>query len=243
MYRVLQGKYNHEVPRLTDENKKLKGELQTLKTQVEELSQRMTAQPPTPAPAAVRPEELEQYGPEFIGLVERVARSVVPTAPAAAQKVDPNLEDRLARAEETSQAALRRQFFNDLTAAVPQWETLNTDTGFLKWLDQVDEGSGATRQSLFDDAAARFDVKRVAFFFKSYGGNVGVASNGAPPANEQVTPVTMRGQPDVPSTKRIWNRGEIQAFFRNVREGRISPEDAARVEQDIFAAQSEGRVR
>jgi hypothetical protein len=104
---------------------------------------------------------------------------VVPAAPAA-QVVDPNLENRLARAEETGTAALRRQFFNDLTAAVPQWETLNTDTGFPKWLDQVDDMSGATRQSLFDDAAARFDVRRVASFFKAYDGNVGAASNGAP---------------------------------------------------------------
>jgi hypothetical protein len=153
------------------------------------------------------------------------------------------LEQRVARNEEIASAALRRQFFNDLTDKVQNWEQLNTDAGFLKWLDSVDPLTGTTRQVLFDDAYDRLDLNRVAAFFTAYGGNVGAAPRGTAPPQSMVTPTTMRGSNDVPQGKKVWTQQQIGQFYNDMRAGRINPEDAARTEHEIFAAQNEGRVR
>jgi hypothetical protein len=240
-YRVLQGKYNHEVPGLQKENRDLKADVQALREEVDRLKQR-PAEPPAPTRApTVRPEEVEQYGQDFVDFVGRVAQSV---AAPAAQKVDNSqLEQRVARSEEIASAALRRQFFNDLTDKVPDWEQLNTDAGFLKWLDSVDPLTGTPRQVLFDDAYDKLDLHRVSAFFTSFSGNVGAAPRGAAPPQSMVTPTTMRGASDVPQGKKIWTQREIGSFYNDMRTGRINPEDAARTEHEIFAAQNEGRVR
>lgn len=247
-YRVMQGKYHHEVPALRQENQQLKGDLQALRQQVDELvaqARQPVNQPPPVTPAStIKPEEVQQYGEDFVDFVKRVATSVAPPQIAPAKVDTSQLEARVARAENVSEAALKRQFFGDLTALSPRWEQQNTDKAFLTWLDETDPMTGMTRQAVFDDAYSKLDVNRVAAFFNTFGGSsVGAAPTGVPPANAMVTPMTMRGQPDVPQGKRLWTSKEIGDFFNNVRTGRITPEDAARVEQDIFAAQTEGRVR
>jgi len=239
MYRVLQGKYNHEVPRLQSELKQLRGELTAAMEEIGKLKSQPKPEAPSPAvPTGIKPEELEQYGPEFIDMMRRVARSEVPQP----VKTDTsNLEQRVQTAEEVARVAVQRQFFADLTKAVPDWEQKNTDDGFLRWLDEVDPMTGSPRQSVFDDAYARLDVNRVAAFFKAYGGNVGAAPSGMPPS--MATPSTMRGQTDVPQGKKIWRQKEIAEFYSNLRGGLITAEDAARTETEIFAAQNEGRIR
>lgn len=235
-YRVLQGKYNHEVPRLQQDLKQLRGELASA---VEEIGRlKSQPKPEAPPPANVKPEEIEQYGPEFVDFVRRVAGEASPKQTKADTS---DLEKRVQTAEDVARHAVQRQFFTDLTSMVPDWEQKNTDDGFLRWLDEVDPMTGSARQAVFDDAYARLDVNRVAAFFKAYGGNVGAAPSGTPPS--MVTPSTVRGQSDVPQGKKLWQQREIAAFYTDLRAGRISAEDAARTETEIFAAQNEGRIR
>lgn len=232
-YRVLQGKYNSEIPRLQRENRQLQDDLNALKEEVQAL--KSAPPPPAPTTPVVKPEEVEQYGPEFVDLVTRIAKSTQPQT-LDMSAVDARVRELNRPIEEVTVRSLKSSFFNTLGQMSPNWETLNTDQGFLSWLSGHDSLSGRTRQELFDEAYARLDAERVSAFFNGYGGP-GVVSSA------MVTPTTSRGQPPLPPGKRIWRQSEIAEFFSEVRQKRYSPEEAAKIEQDIFAAQAEGRVR
>lgn len=67
-YKVLQGKYNSEVPRLSAENKELKSRLAEIEQKLLDLQ---NATPPQPL---VSPQEIEEYGEGLIDVARRIAR-------------------------------------------------------------------------------------------------------------------------------------------------------------------------
>jgi hypothetical protein len=238
-YRVLQGKYNGEVPTLQRENRQLRSDLQAVKDEVGQLRDQLRSQPAAPKTEDQFRELKEQYGPEFVDFIKQVATSVVPQP----QTIDmAAVDERIRPVEEATVRSLKNSFFGELAMMAPDWERKNTDSGFLSWLMERDSLSGRSRQELFDEAYSRLDAQRVSAFFNGYGGapNVGVAST---VADTMVTPSTARNQPPPPAGKKIWRQAEIANFFTLVRQGRYSAEEAAKIEQDIFAAQAENRVR
>jgi hypothetical protein len=239
-FRVLQGKYDAEVPRLHGELRDMRTQLQTAMSELDALK----ARPVTTAPdlSVLTPEEREQYGEEFINVMAKVAKANA--APVA--QVDPNLNQRLDRIESQVAETAEEGFFRKLGAQAANWETLNTDPGFLGWLADVDDFTGRTRQQLFNDAYNHLDVARVAKFFNAYGGNQSHVerANERPSLEQQVTPRPNGAAPAPPQGKKIWTAGEIAKFYDNMRRGVFrDAADAARIEADIFAAQREGRVR
>ena len=238
-YRVLQGKYNAEVVRVQHENKRLNGELDALRAEIAALKEKISAAEETTKLGDIKPEEVEQYGEEFVNFVQRVARAQVPNT------IDMQaVEQRLKPVEEVAVRAAKNEFFRSLSAAAPNWESLNTDARFLDWLAEEDPLTGVQRQILFDDAYRRLDVNRCAAFFNAFGGDsVGAANTALPSVREQVVPKT--GSPPVPQppTKRVWTQKEVSDFYDRVRRNEISAEEAARIEQDIFTAQREKRIR
>jgi hypothetical protein len=244
-YRVLQGKYSAEVVRVQrdaraagEENAQLKARLNDLESEIAQLKSA-----PAPRAPEITPEEREQYGEEFVNFVAKVAQANTPKAPSFDMSA---VEDRLRPVEEVAVKAARATFFQDLTPLAPSWQALNTDPGFLAWLADADPLTGMQRQVLFDDAYGKLDVHRVAAFFTAYGGqSVGAVPNGLPTMEEQVGPASGGNTPPppVPGQKRIWGRGEIAAFYEQVRRRQLTTEEAARTEAEIQAAQREGRVR
>jgi len=66
-----------------------------------------------------------------------------------------------------------------LDKAVPDWETINKDPAFLKWLGEMDPLTGIQRQELLNQAHKALDAPRVANFFNSWkGGRHGYNSPG-----------------------------------------------------------------
>ena len=101
---------------------------------------------------------------------------------------------------------------------------------------------------------------RVAAFFKAYaqehtGSQMPAApaphtpqpGTGGPSLEDLAMPGRGTGQtaPGAPADKRIWTSSSIAAFYRDVQKGVFAGRDVdkARLEQDIFSAASEGRVR
>jgi hypothetical protein len=232
----LQGKFNAEVPRLN-------AEVKTLKEQLETVMAQLANKPAAPDLSALTAEEREQYGEDFLKVVAKVAAAQAP----ATQSAPTDLTDRLARIEDVVAETKEDAFFRKLVEAAPTWEALNTDNGFLAWLAETDTFTGATRQSLFNDAYQRLDVKRVASFFNAYGGNQSSVSrtDQLTPLESQVTPRPNTSAAAPPQGKKLWTNREIAKFYDDMRRGvyKDNIADAARIEQDIFAAQTEGRVR
>jgi hypothetical protein len=211
-FRVLQGKYNAEVPRLsqqirelTSDNQNLRSQLTTTQALLTSLGQQRASAPaatPAPAPAAagsklVKDEEVKTFGADLYDFIQRAAREVMPAAPAApapqvaqqVQQVQQQVQQLGAEVAQTKQ----QKMFTLLTEQVPTWEQLNGDPEFLTWLDQIDPYAGVKRQQLFDQAAERFDGPRVVAFFKGFQNEHAAVT---PPASQ--TPAPAAAPPAAP---------------------------------------------
>ena len=231
-FKVLQGKYNSEVPRFAQENKELKARLDQLESELTELKTK-------PAEPLVRPEEIEEYGPGLVDLARRIAQEELRGKEAEIEKLKRQLE----QVSEVTTKTVSNDFFRSLDMLAPEWKQLNEDPGFLKWLDEIDELTDEPRHSLLGKAEAARDAVRVAKFFNSYKKASSTwAANSNAALEQQVVPQTNK-TPDTPPAKKIWTRGEIKVFYDRLRRGEVSDSDAIAIEADITAAQIEGRIR
>ena len=222
---VLEGKYKAEVPRYADE-------LRTLKQQVQQLEQQKTA---TPEPEFQLPDDLtSKYGEEFV----RDIQKMIP------QPNTKHLEDKVQQVEQKSYELQQRDFLAELGRVAPKWTTLNEDQGFLNWLAGMDDFSGMPRKVMFDEAAQRLDVARVAAFFNSYGGTDRSWDGKQRQTSNlevELVPNTNRAT-QAPPGRKFWTPQEIAQFYDDKRHGKLSDAEFSRIEQDIFAAQREGRI-
>jgi hypothetical protein len=227
-FEVLQGKYSAEVPRMAAEIRDLKAKL------AEAEAAAKTRESAPPAQSRLKPEEIEEYGENFVDFVKR----------AAADSVPHDVDEMKATVEQLKGETVRLakdRFFGDLTRMAPQWESLNEDKAFLTWLSGIDPFSGRLRSEMFDDASQSLDAWRVANFFNSYRGEQEPEPQEPDLLAQQVEPPTTKVSAPPPG-KKTWKTSEIAAYYAAVREGKLSRAEADRIENDIFVAQSEGRI-
>lgn len=240
-YNVLLGKYNAEVPRLAQQLRDMQGLVADLKKQLEA---RQTPEPPK-ADAELSPEEIEQYGPDFVAFVKKASK-----AELAAQIADlvtriKALEGSVAQTNQAVQQTAAEKYLEKLASLVPDWVVKNNDPGFLNWLGEIDPMSRVPRQILLERADKDLDADGVARFFTTYfGTGAGAQPRPQPPAPGN-TRVDVVPSGNGPNDKKIWTRAEISAFYDEKRRGLWAGREAeaARIEQDIIAAPREGRVR
>lgn len=232
-YKVLQGKYNSEVPRLSAENKDLKSRLQQLENDLEVLK---NTKPPE---ILVKPEEIEQYGEGLIDVARRIAREELATKEAEIA----TLKARIDSISNVTNQNVEAGFFKSLTEMVPDWEQVNQDPKFLTWLEEIDELTGESKQSLLSRAEKSRDAARTAKFFNAYKKtSTSWAATNNQALDSQIAPPTNKA-PNAPPAKKIWTRNEVADFYGRVRNGQIEDKDAVAIEADIMAAQIEGRIR
>lgn len=228
--KVAEGRLAKEMPRMAQSIRELKDQLSEAQSRPE------PAAAPSSSNDGIKPEEIEQYGAEFIDMVKRAAKSQ--QAPA-----DEGLKKQLETITEQQRSVARSQFFDSLNRDAPQWEKLNTDQKFLDHLSSLDPYSGRQRQEIFDDAYEKLDAWRIANFFNSYADTQQPqAETPRPSFANQVVPSASKSH-SAPPARKIWNTQEVARFYDDVRRGAVNPEQAAQIEQDIFAAQSDGRLR
>lgn len=272
-YRVLQGKYNAEVPRLQQQVRELIERNRLLEQQVTS-QQMLTASlhqnrapdngarhTPTPTTKLVKDEEVREFGEDLFDFVSRAARqAVLPEVEARlqpmTQKVEQVSQSAAQAAAETAETKKQR-VHSLLDKDVPKWQEQNENEQFLDWLAQADPFSGRVRGELLSEAYGAHDGPRVVSFFKGFlNENAIVAPTPpAPPKGgsqrslaDYVAPGTAKpGTTGAPNEagKRTWSEAEIGQFYTDVRQGKYRgrPADQRAIEQDIFAAQAEGRVR
>lgn len=185
-YRVLQGKYNAEVPRLQTQNRELiakvnemQGQLVSMQAVLSTLGERRAAPSPAAPPAAerlVKDEEIKEFGADLIDVVKRAAREAV--LPELDQRIEQRVRPVAQKVEQTEQvasAAVKRVAKNDeqavyalLTERVPNWQELNTSDAFNDWLDMVDPYANRKRGELLLEAFNEHNGPRVVAFFQGY---------------------------------------------------------------------------
>ncbi len=254
-YKVLKGKYDKEVPRLYKEIKQLKKEKEQLLRRLEFLEQfiemqkmQATVQPQSPqAPQSTdiieEDEEIKRFKeeyPEVYKMIEKLLKSTVG-----------QIENKVTQ---TVSSITQQQFEAQLTALVPEWRMLNSDPGFIEWLQVTDPITGLTRHQLLLMAYEKKDATAVANFFKRYlqernqpfeeeTMNDSQMRQQSAPAKRNVAPPHRRVSSSVrESSKKIFKESEIREFYKLCALGKISPEQKAKMEKEITEAIIENRV-
>ena len=240
-YRVLQGRFNAEVPRLHQQVKTLNGQLGQLQQQLEQAP----PAPPEPSPVdELRARYGEAYGDDLAKDTEALARAI---AEKELEKAARRVEQLERQVQETQATSAQAQFFSTLSARVPNWQGVNTDQGWLAWLGEFDPLVGATRQEVLDYAQSQADADRVAGIFESFL----LARQPTRPAalatagymQDQVVP---RSQGTAPSghlpARRLYTEAEIGQLLdiRHLRKLPLEQQKALRYDIDLAVA--EGRI-
>ena len=265
-YSVLKGKYDAEVPRLSqdlrDANNRING--------LEDKFAGLAAQPKEEvvAPRAdFTDEEVADYGEDLLEVIGRKARSIVENEyRPQISTLQNELSTMKTQLGETGQKVGKfetNEVFAQLDREVKDWREINVDPEFHGWLDRVDPFSGITRKDLLLSAFNRKNAHQVKAFFDGYAQeNATVVPPTADPQpsgqggthgstldlGKYVAPGTPRsgGDTGAPnSQKRVWTNQEIGSFYQSVQKGHYKkrPDDKARIEADIVAATREGRIK
>jgi hypothetical protein len=262
-YRTLQGKYDSEVPRLSQSVQRLESQLQEQRTLFASLNKaekrKETEEPAAVTTRLVSESEIDDYGPDAIDVMRRVAREEA--EPLRQQNAELRRQLQEARREQASMSTQvtqsREQQMKDiLSREVEDWTKLNDDPDFIAWVDEQDPYAGATRRTLLQDAWNKGEIQRVVAFFQGYKREhtavTPAPTKGSPAGRPSLESLAAprRGSPGAeptgaPQEGRIWTQTDIANFYRDVQRGRFSGREAEqrKLEQDIFAANREGRIR
>lgn len=245
-YNVLQGKYNAEVPRMNQQLRELKQANEEMQARLEELSKQRTEAQPN----LVTDADKEAFGPDLVDLAERVAKQNLKPLQDQLAKLEAEnarLTQRADRTAQDVQMTAQDSYISHLTRMVPEWEQLNVDEGFLRWLGEVDPVFGMQRQAGLDQAFDRLDAQATAAVFAAYLGTQAPKAKSAKDGlQNQVAPTRSRSAA-APVTdewsSKIWSGREIEHFYNEQRRGAYTLADADRISNEIDRAVAEGRVR
>jgi len=259
-YNAMRGRFDHAQQRLAQlETGYADAQDEIARLQALVGAPRSGAPAPTPAPAKtfLTDKDREDFGDPLIDFAKRAAlESVAP--------VLNELQARNAQLERTQAVTNKRAMVERLTELVPNWREINNDARWKQWLRLPDVYSGRVRQELLNDASSAANAPRVASFFKGFldeeraTGNAPPAPQTEPPVAPRVaalpievisTPGRARPASSITPTaadKPTYKRTDIAAFYRAKNAGQLkhmTPEQILATEQDIFAAQREGRIK
>lgn len=222
-FRVLQGKYDAEVPRLNQELREIREQL----SQASEQRKQQEEQ-------SLRPnyDELKDVADEEVVTAFQKQQEIIDRQ----NQVIAELKQRVDMVGNNSVDSAQKMFYATLQQAVPDWEKINNDQRFISWLSEVDPYSGSSRQELLNQAAQSLDAQRAAFFFTSWKGTVKKKSPPISPNNSKnSTP---------PQEKKTYTAAEIKKFADDIVKGkyRHNPDERKRLEDEYTRAQMEGRI-
>ncbi len=222
----------------------------------------MHAQPQRADPAVelsfdnlVTPQEREAYGDEMLDVIAKRAREVFGKEVETLKHKVGSITGQLQNFGEQFQLSARDQMFAELDREIPEWRSLNRDQNFIQWLGLTDPLSGAIRNVLLNAAVMANDKSRVAAFFRSFvseGATVDPDRSEPDRRTPSVTlknlaaPGRVRSAPaTAPAEKPAITTSQIAEFYSHVRAGKYRGREADQraTEEQIFAAQREGRVR
>lgn len=253
-YKSMEGRYHAAAQQIQDRDKAIAGLNATLAS----LKPVEGNNGYTPTITA---DEEKEYGPEFLAVVAKRAQdALMPTIRSLEAKVA-ELSGVTAKTEAEIGSSARNSLFASLAAAVPNYEAINHDERFFRWLALPDPYSGDIRHKMLSAAFERNQAPQVIAFFKGFLQDEAVvvpptAVTQVPPVTPQVTPrvnLTDLAAPgrakdtggDNPVQKPVITLPMITQFYADVSRGAYRTREAerAQMEQQIWDAQREGRLR
>lgn len=243
--RVLQGKYESEVPRLHADNRKMQEQV----TELESKLQNTQAEASPDYSEFFSEDEMEQFGEDTLKVVYRVSDQLARKhAGVASEKVESHVK----RTQEQSDQERHGRLMGDLAARVPEWEQINEDPAFHEWLSQstqieTDQGvASVQRQELLNRRHHSYNSQGVIKIFQDFqesrGGHAPDPLERKNLPSSAVTPDSTRPPG---GEKRMFSRQEVKDFYAAKRrnEFKRDPEKGRALEREIDEAAAEGRIR
>ncbi|OHD24081.1 MAG: hypothetical protein A2Y38_14680 [Spirochaetes bacterium GWB1_59_5] len=249
-FRVIEGKYRAEIPRLLDQNRELSDRLDNAIKAMEAKTQE-----PQKEAKLVTDADVEAYGADLVDMVRRASREEFDSL---AKKLVDKLEQRFGQvAEQVAQTEQRvvksdtDKFWDAVLKTVPEFEAINNDPRWFTFLDARIPGTRFTRRATAEDAIQSLDDQSLIEQLVAFKGTIAPPVEEAPKStkpkqnlNAQVAPSTSRAStPTEPSTSQIWTGDQYAAALDHRNLQRISREEYERNVAEAELALAEGRVR
>lgn len=244
-FNVIQGKYNAELPPLRQKIQALTAELEQLKVngsagtgneKADAIANRLASE--------LTEDELELVGSDLAGVISKLVESK--TGHLASE-----LEQMKAKEQQQNEdhmKALQKAFMDQVSAAIPNWQQLQSTPDGEKWL-RSSNGRGGINNDDVVAAANNLDAETVIRLYRQMEQDVGsgavpsqqVQNPGGIPAHK-VQPQQSRATTAQSQNLQTWSTADIKQFYQDKMNGRYTPEEAAALERDIFDAQRQGRI-
>jgi hypothetical protein len=256
-YKAMEGRY-----------KRAENDIRSMSEQIASMQNVMASmQRPAETPAELRPqslltpEEVTEYGSEFLDVVARRAKEELNPEVASLRQKLTNLERQLASTAEQNTMRGRFELEATLDQRVPHWRDINVMPEFHAWLALPDTYSGAIRHDLLKAAYAQNNAPRTISFFKGFldqeaayvpqGSELhladGLQTNGKVSLETFAAPGRAKtsAASTAPVEKPIITRAQISHFYAESASGKYRGREAekAQLEAMIFDAEREGRIR
>lgn len=238
--------------------------LASLEAAIAELRNAPPAQPPAPPappPQLLTDKEREEFGAEMLDVMGRRAKETISPELAELRAHVALLERQITGTVQQTAQTARQAMLTQLDTALPEWRQINVQPEFKAWLALQDPLFGVSRQSGLLQAYERNDTARVLKFFESFVSELAAQDPAPHPAPAPAAPpappkpgleslaapgrARTSAQPNAPAEKQIITTADVNAFYDAVRKGFYNGREAEKnaLEQELFAAQREGRVR
>ena len=233
-----------------------------LELQVQQLQQMVSTLQTAPVTKMAQSQFLteqdtKEYGGDMVDVMRRAAREELRDFAGAVGSLKQDVDGlrqvvpAVQRLAQDNQLSAQERFFAALGQAVPDYERVNANPEFHKWLLTPDPMTGILRQTYLVDAQRSGDVARVATIFNSWktlSGTQGQTQTERPdPRKElerQQAPSRNLSVETTEKNGRLWDPTEITQLYADKTRGKYAGREAEfkALEQDIFKAQSEGRI-
>lgn len=236
-FKVLEGKYNAEVPRLHKEIVALKSENETLKAKLSSDPKRTDVNPKDAGEAIefLKNELGDGFTEKLIQAIEEKVKAELKPHVEKMQQV----ESTVGKVVENSSSG----FLKTMDQEVKDWRKINGNKEFHAFLATFcDPINRVTYQQSLDEASQAYDGEKAVAIFKAWPGYAALEKGKrdlkAEQLEEQVTPGrTQTTVVPTPEQKKIRTGAEIKQFYRDVQTGKYKGREAEqrRIEQEIIA--------
>jgi len=246
-FKVIEGKYRAEIPRLSDENRELRARFDEAVKALEDANK-----PKPQESKLVTDADVEAFGSDLVDMVRRASREEFETL---SRKFSAELEARFGavteKVQRTEQAVAKTaedKFWEKVLSEHADFDVVNNDPHWFEFLDTRIPGSRFTRRALATDAIEARDAvalnEQLKAFKDTYAVPVAKPTKPKPNLNSQVAPNTSSvSSPSADPTGRIWSAQEYQAALDHRNLQRMSREDYDALVAEADTAYAEGRVR
>lgn len=235
---------------LRKDNSFLLSKLGTTEAKVYELEEsirRITSNKKDLFAEVITQEDIDTIGPEAVEIIKKANKKATEAALQPMQEElnrlkAKELADYKAAAENRRREAYGR-FTQNLGKLVPDFEAINLDPNFEKYMLELDPQTGEKRLDAFRSAEDYLDADRVADFFIDF--KASAPKSKREMLEEKMTPdSTSSSQPLTSPKKQTFSISEVNKFFDDVTKGayRHKTKEADEIEARITRAYIEGRI-